>query len=129
MSRRDEILSEMGTLNGYISGYNDDISELEAAATYIQERDGNIVEISDYLTEYDVSKDQQWRGFLNDKMSDERDGIVGAIRGYRGQVGNFLQAIDEAIGKLKEKIKSCLSRLSELQSELDSLPSDEEATA
>lgn len=123
MGMGDSIRTEIGWIKGRISEYNSNISDLNAAKTFINTEYQKINDVSFGAYNYDVTKDSRWSGNLNLAMDINRDTINGKITSSLTAIENFNQSIDNAISKLNTMIRDCYNRISSLESELASLES------
>lgn len=123
MGMGDSIRTEIGWIKGRISEYNSNISDLNAAKTFINTEYQKINDVSFGAYNYDVTKDSRWSGNLNLAMDINRDTINGKITSSLTDIENFNQSIDNAISKLNTMIRDCYNRISSLESELASLES------
>lgn len=123
MGKEDSIRTEISWIKGRISEYKSNISDLNAAKTFINAETKKIKDVSFGVSNYDVTKDSRWSGNLNLAMDINRDTINGKIALSLTAIKNFNQSIDNAISKLNTMISDCYNRISSLESELASLES------
>ena len=122
MSRIDEINSMLQVLENKIQEYNGLISELRNGYEFISQRKTDLEkDFYDPVYCFDMTRSDEWRGEREKEGENMQNEICNKTRLGLTDTSRLLTDILNAIENLKELIRECNEKISNLQAELDAL--------
>ena len=103
-----------------IEEYEGYISELEEACSFVDKTRGEIRNNNEEpLKSLDISSAGAWEGVLEDEAEDRKNKIIGGIASSMSQASEFISDAQRIIETLHERISDCESEIESLESAQD----------